>query len=156
MVDNDGGMPNFAELLDHLFKTVPGPGGKGHWSNEQAAAELARLGTPMSGAYLSQLRHGKRLNPSARSVGALATLFAVPVTYFYEIETAEKINKDLRLLSAIRDSNVESLALRARGLSPKAIDNLKGIIDHIRELERLPEEEDPADAVEQEPSSGPD
>ena len=153
MADSDGGMPDLAERLDHLFRTVPRPGGRGLWSNEQAAAELAVQGTPMSAAYLSQLRNGKRDNPSARALGALAALFAVPITYFYDVETAEKINNDLRLLSAIRDSDVQAIALRAHGLSPEGLASVKGIIDHIRKVEQLPDEGEPIDGMEQEPPS---
>jgi len=155
VADSDGGMPGLAERLDHLFRTVPRPGGRELWSNEQAAAELARQGTSMSAAYLSQLRNGKRDNPSARALGALAALFAVPINYFYDQDIAEKINNDLRLLSAIRDADIEAIALRAHGLSPEGLASVKGIIDHIRKVEQLPDEGEPADGTEQEPPARP-
>ena len=117
MGDSDGGMPDLAERLNHLFATVPRPDRQGYWTNEQAAAELARLGTPMSHAYLSQLRTGKRDNPSARHLAAIAELFAVPMEYFFNTEIADKIDADLRLLAAIRDSGVKGVALRAHGAS---------------------------------------
>lgn len=156
MADSDGGMPDLAERLDHLFRTVPRPGGRGLWSNEQASVELARQGTAMSAAYLSQLRNGKRDNPSARHLNALASLFAVPISYFFDRDTADKINNDLRLLSAIRDSDVQAIALRAHGISPEGLASVKGIIDHIRKVEQLPDEGDPTDAVEQDPPSRPE
>lgn len=156
MGDGDGGMPDLAERLNHLFRTVPRPGGRAMWTNEQAAAALTQQGTPMSGAYLSQLRTGKRDNPSARALGAIAALFAVPVTYFYDAETAAKIDNDLKLLSAIRDSDVLAIAQRAHGLSPEALASVKGIIDHIRTLEQLPDEGEPIDGLGQEPPTRPD
>jgi hypothetical protein len=156
VADSDAGMPDLAERLDHLFKTVPRPGGRGLWSNEQASMELARQGTSMSAAYLSQLRNGKRDNPSARHLNALAGLFAVPISYFFDADTAEKINNDLRLLAAIRDSDVEAIALRAHGLSPEGLASVKGIIDHIRKVEQLPDEGNPADGMEQGPTSRPE
>jgi transcriptional regulator with XRE-family HTH domain len=156
VADSDGGMPDLAERLDHLFRTVPRPGGRGLWSNEQASIELARQGTAMSAAYLSQLRNGKRDNPSARHLNALASLFAVPISYFFDADTADKINNDLRLLSAIRDSDVQAIALRAHGISPEGLASVRGIIDHIRRVEQLPDEGDSADAVEQDPPSGPE
>ncbi len=152
MADREGGLPDLAARLDHLFKTVPQPGGRGLWSNEQASVELARHGTPMSAAYLSQLRNGKRDNPSARHLNALAALFAVPISYFFDAETAEKINNDLKLLSAIRDSDVQAIALRAHGLSREGLASVKGIIDHIRKVEQLPAEGEPIDGMEQNPS----
>lgn len=156
MADSDGGMLDLATRLDHLFRTVPRGAGQGLWSNEQASIELARLGTPMSAAYLSQLRNGKRDNPSARHLNALASLFAIPLSYFFDDEIAEKINNDLKLLSAIRDSDVQAIALRAHGLSPEGLASVRGIIDHIRKVEQLPDEGDPADAVEQDPPSRPE
>lgn len=156
MADSDGGMPDLADRLDHLFRTVPRPGGLSLWSNEQASVELARQGTPMSAAYLSQLRNGKRDNPSARHLNALASLFAVPISYFFDSDVAEKINNDLKLLSAIRDSDVQAIALRAHGLSPEGLASVKGIIDHIRKVEQLPDEGDPTDAVEHDSPSRPE
>ena len=156
MGDGAGGMPDLAERLNHLFRNVPRPGGRAMWTNEQAAAALTQQGTPMSGAYLSQLRTGKRDNPSARALGAIAALFAVPVTYFYDADTAAKIDNDLKLLSAIRDSDVLAIAQRAHGLSPEALASVKGIIDHIRTLEQLPDEGEPIDGLGQEPPTRPD
>lgn len=144
MAEN-GGPPELAERLDVLFRTVVPPGGHGRWSNEQASAELTRQGTPTSAAYLSQLRHGKRVNPSARILGALAELFRVPVGYFFDQATAERIDENLPLLSALQDPEVVAVALRARGLSPGGLACVRGIIEHFRTIERLPNEGDPAD-----------
>lgn len=154
MSDDGGGMPDFAERLNHLFHTVPGPGGQGSWSNEQAAAELARLGTPMSGAYLSQLRHAKRLNPSARSVGALAVLFDVPVTYFYDRATADRIDHDLPTLPAVRDPGVRAIAVRVHGLSLPSQACVRGVVERLRTLEGLPDVADPVDFDKPEPPVG--
>ncbi len=140
MADSDGGVPDLVKRLNHLFATVPRPDRGGYWSNEQAAGELARLGTPMSHAYLSQLRTGKRDNPSARHLAAIATLFGVPMEYFFDAEVADKINADLRLLTAIRDSGVHGVAMRAQGLSAASLASLEGIIDQVRKLERLPDQ----------------
>ena len=146
MGDSDGGMPDLAPRLNHLFATVPKPDRNGYWTNEQASAELGRQGTSMSHAYLSQLRTGKRDNPSARHLAAIAALFGVPMEYFFDTEVADKINADLRLLVAVRDSGVQGVAMRAHGLSPASLASLEGIIDQVRRLERLPEQtasEDP-------------
>ena len=141
MGDNDGGMPDLGSRLNHLFATVPRPDREGYWTNEQASAELGRQGTPMSHAYLSQLRTGKRDNPSARHLAAIAALFGVPMEYFFDSDVADKINADLRLLIAVRDSGVQGIAMRVHGLSPASLASLEGVIDQIRKLERLPEQE---------------
>lgn len=145
MGDNEGGMPDLAPRLNHLFATVPRPDRQGYWTNEQAATELGQQGTPMSHAYLSQLRTGKRDNPSARHLAAIAALFGVPMEYFFDSELADRINADLRLLVAVRDSGVQGVAMRAHGLSPASLASLEGIIDQVRRLERLPESADGAD-----------
>lgn len=140
-----GGMPGLATLLDHLFATVPKPGGQDLWTNEEAAAAMTEAGAAISTAYLSQLRTGKRDNPSARHLAAIARLFEVPMEYFFDPTVAEKINADLRLVAAIRDAGVHGIALRAQGLSDASLSGLAGMIDHIRRLERLPDTEHASD-----------
>ena len=139
MSDTDGGVPGLADRLNHLFSTIPRPNRQGLWTNEQASAALAAAGNYMSDAYIGQLRNGKRNNPSARNLAAIAELFAVPVDYFFNSETAAKIDADLRLLAAVRDSGIKGLALRAQGLSPESIANLAGLIEQVRKIENLPE-----------------
>ena len=139
MSDTDGGVAGLADRLNHLFSTIPRPNRQGLWTNEQASAALAAAGNYMSDAYIGQLRNGKRNNPSARNLAAIAELFAVPVDYFFNSETAAKIDADLRLLAAVRDSGIKGLALRAQGLSPESIANLAGLIEQVRKIENLPE-----------------
>jgi hypothetical protein len=146
----EGGVPGLADRLNHLFATVPRSSRQGLWTNEQASAALAAGGTYMSDGYLSQLRSGKRNNPSARNLAAIAELFAVPVDYFFNPETAAKIDADLRLLVAVRDVGVQDLALRAHGLSAESLAGLAGIIEQVRKLEHVgePSEDDNAPPVE--------
>jgi transcriptional regulator with XRE-family HTH domain len=147
----DGGVPDLAQRLNHLFSTVPRPDRQGYWTNEQAAAALAQRGTPMSDGYLSQLRNGKKNNPSARNLSAIAELFGVPMEYFFNAETAAKIDADLRLLTAVRDVGVQGLALRASGLSAESLASLEGIIDQVRKLEHLPEQGGTGEAPDEPP-----
>ena len=142
MGEADGGVPGLADRLNHLFATIPRPGGQGLWTNEQAAAELRLRGAGMSDGYISQLRNGKKNNPSARNLASIAELFAVPVDYFFNAETAEKIDADLRLLVAVRDGGVKGLAMRAHGLSPESIASLAGIIEQVRKFEHLTDKPD--------------
>jgi hypothetical protein len=140
-------MPRLADQLDHLFATVPRPDGRALWTNEDAAAAITEAGVPTSTAYLSQLRTGKRDNPSARHLAAIARLFAVPMDYFFDRELADRIDADLRLLTAIRDAGVQTIALRAHGLSAASMSGVADMIEHIRQLERLPEpDEDRSDS----------
>ena len=139
MNEPDGGVPGLADRLNHLFSTVPKPGGKGYWTNEQAAAAVSAAGTPMSDAYIGQLRNGKRNNPSARNLAAIAELFAIPVDYFFNSDVSAKIDADLRLLTAIRDGGIQGLALRAQGLSAETISSLADIIEQVRRAQNLPD-----------------
>jgi transcriptional regulator with XRE-family HTH domain len=139
----DGGMPQLSAQLNHLFATVPRPGGRELWTAEDAAAAISAAGVAMSAAYLSQLRTGKRDNPSARHLAAIARLFEVPTDYFFDQAVAEKINADLKLLAAVRDSGVQRIALRAQVLSPESLSEIAGMIEHIRRLERIEDEDEP-------------
>ncbi|BEP13860.1 helix-turn-helix domain-containing protein [Acidothermaceae bacterium B102] len=139
MAQQEAGLPDLAARLNHLFAVVPGPSGRAPWTNDEAAAEMAAQGAAISGAYLSQLRTGKRDNPSARHLAAIAQLFGVPLEYFFEKEAATKIDADLRLLAAVRDSGVQAIALRAQGLSPQSLSSVADMIEHIRRLEQVPD-----------------
>lgn len=139
MVDAVVGVPGLADRLNHLFATVLRPNGRGPWTNEKAAAALHALGAGMSDGYLSQLRNGKKSNPSARHLAAISELFGVPVDYFFDSGTAERLDADLPLLVAVGDPEVRRLALRAYGLSPESIASLIGIIDQARKFEHLPD-----------------
>jgi transcriptional regulator with XRE-family HTH domain len=137
----ENGLPRLGAQLNYLFETVPKPDGAGLWTNEEAAAAMTESGVSISAAYLSQLRTGKRDNPSARHLSGIANLFGVPLQYFMDPDVADPINADLRLLAAMRNSDVRGIALRAHGLSPGSLGHLAGIIEQIRKLEQLPDEE---------------
>jgi len=145
VAQQDGGMPDLAARLNHLFAVVPGPGGRSLWTNDDAAAEMATKGVTMSAAYLSQLRTGKRDNPSARHLAAIRELFGVRWSTSSTKRFAAKIDADLRLLTAVRDAGVQAIALRAQGLSPQSLSSVADMIEHIRRLEQVPERPETTD-----------
>lgn len=136
MVQQDAGMSRLAAQLNHLFSTVPRPESRELWTNDDAAEAVSLAGVAISAAYLSQLRTGKRDNPSARHLAAISRLFEVPIDYFFDPEVANKINADLALLVAMRDQGVQGIALRAQGLSDASLSGLTEMIDLIRRLEQ--------------------
>lgn len=136
MAQHDGGLSGLVAQLDRLFSTIPRPDGRGLWTNEEAAAAMTRGGVQTSAAYLSQLRTGKRDNPSARHLAAVAQLFEVPVDYFFNAEVALKIDADLALVVAFRDAGVHQIALRAHGLSPEGLATVGQMVDYIRQHEQ--------------------
>lgn len=136
-VAGDEGIPGLAEKLNHLFLTVVAPTRTGLYSNDSAATALGERGITVTGTHLSHLRTGRRDNPSARLLVGLAELFGVPMGYFFDPTMESEINSELEALSALRDSDVRSLMLRAQGISPQSMEHLKGILERIRDIEGL-------------------
>ncbi|TWP34464.1 helix-turn-helix domain-containing protein [Leekyejoonella antrihumi] len=125
----------FAQLLDHLWQTVH-PLGK-PYTYEQVAAGVAAAGGEISVAYLWQLRKGERTNPTLQHIQALATFFGVPAAYFLDPEQERRINQHLDLLSAMRDTNVRNIALRAHGLGERELAALNAMVTSLREAKGL-------------------
>lgn len=119
---------------------------------------LTESGVTTSAAYLSQLRTGKWDNPSARHLAAIAGLFRVPMEYFFDEALAARIDADMKLLVAVREAGVQTIALRAHGLSPAGLTGVADIIEHIRRLEQVndPSPTNPARATSAAPGRSPD
>jgi transcriptional regulator with XRE-family HTH domain len=128
------GSRTFAEKLDHLFETVHPPGRQ--YTHEEVAAALREAGGPtISATYVWQLRTGRRDNPTKRHLEALAAFFGVPVAYFFDDDTSERIDSELDLLVALRDSGVRQVALRTLELSPQARQMVVDLIEHAARLD---------------------
>lgn len=136
------GLSGLADKLNHLFATVPAPTRSGLYSNDSAAAALAERGVSVSGVHLSHLRSGRRDNPSARLLAALAELFGVPIGYFFDPTMEDRINSELDALSALKDTRAKTLMLRAQGVSPQSMEHLEGILERIRQIEGLDDREE--------------
>jgi transcriptional regulator with XRE-family HTH domain len=127
-----------AERLDYLFRTVRAADHR-EYSNEDVATAIARdQGVTISASYLWYLRTGQRDNPTFKHLNALARFFGVPPAYFFDDETSARVEAELGLLTAMGDAGVRDIALRAAGLSPKSLDTINDIINHVRDLEGLP------------------
>lgn len=135
-VPDEGGIPGLADKLNHLFATVPKPGGGLH-TNDTAAQALNDAGVSVSSVYLSHLRLGRRTNPSARLLAAIAQVFGVPIAYFFDNDLEEKVNADLATLASMRDNDVKGLMLKAHGLSRPNLRLLEELVDTIRKGEGL-------------------
>ena len=95
-------------------------------------------GPTISSTYIWQLRTGKRDNPTKKHLEALAAYFRVPVAYFFDDEAAERIDAELDLLVAMRDSGVRSIALRTVGFDAQSLDTVRSVVDQLRTLQKLP------------------
>ncbi len=129
------GSRTLAEKLDHLFRTVHPPGRGEHSFQEVAEAIRARGGPTISATYLWQLRKGVRDNPTKKHLEALADFFGVSPAYFFDDDSAARIDAQLDMLAALRDANVRQIALRAVGLSPDSLSVVAEMIERVSQLE---------------------
>ena len=140
MAEDDGpGRTTLAAKLDRLFRSIH-PRGRGEYTFEEVADAVRRAGGPtISATYVWQLRKGLRDNPTKKHLEALADFFGVSPVYFFDDAAAARIDAELELLAALRDTGVRQLALRAHGLSPASLTTLAHMIERVRELEGLPD-----------------
>jgi len=109
-----------------------------------AAAISAATGRHVSAAYLGQLKNGTRAEPSYSIIEAIARYFGVTPDYFSaDDDTARQTEDELRLLDALRDNGVRSIALGADGLSPRSLAAIADVVRAYRASEGLPEAPDP-------------
>jgi transcriptional regulator with XRE-family HTH domain len=127
-----------AEKLDLLFRTRH-PAGRGEFTYEEVAEGIRRLGGPtIAVTQLWQLRTGKQDNPRKSQIEALAAFFRVPVSYFFaDDEETARLHARLELLAAMRNNDVERIALRAADLSPESLRAIAQIIEQARHIEGL-------------------
>ncbi|MFI1434983.1 hypothetical protein [Streptomyces lydicus] len=102
-------------------------------------------GGAISGTYLWELTTGRKRNVTVEQLDVLAQYFGVPSEYFLNDDVTDRVDTQLRLLAALRDTKVRNLALRAEGLSPQSLDALLTMVNEARRLQNLPNVEDCAD-----------
>jgi transcriptional regulator with XRE-family HTH domain len=127
-----------AAKLNKLFEVMRKPTAPALSNAAAAAAITAQTGVSISPAYLWQLRNGMKTNPTVQHLRAIADFFGVPASYLIDRDNNSKIEAQLELLQALRDSGVRDLAMRASGLTPETISSLAAMIDQARKLEQLP------------------
>lgn len=132
-----------ADKLNHLFRTVH-PGDRGPYSNEEVASAIRESGESMSATYLWLLRRGERTNPTMRHLQALAGFFGVPPAYFFDDAVTRRTDRDLELLSSLRQLGTKRVALRtvlaSAGLSEASQQLVQQVVDRCLELEGLASE----------------
>jgi transcriptional regulator with XRE-family HTH domain len=144
MAGGNGQESVVAERLNHLFATVHPEGRRPYSLREVADAINAEAGrTVISASYLSQLRGGQRTEPSHSRLLAIARFFGVDVDYFSAGAPGDEADEQAEFLTAMRDSGVRSVALRARGLSESSLAVVSAVIENARRLEQLPDPESP-------------
>ena len=125
-----------AQRLDNLFRTVRRDDGR-EFSHREVAEAVTAGGEPISHSYIGQLRAGDKDNPTIKHLRALARFFGVPVEYFTNEEIAADVDRELRMLTALKDLQIKTVALR-RTLLPEAersLSELARIVEVIRDIE---------------------
>ena len=134
MSEDDASAGVIAARLQRLWEIRPAS------LRDVAEAITAQTGREVSAQYLSQLRNGQRTEPAFSIIAAIATYFGVTPDYFYAPDgTARHAEDELRLLHALRDAGVRTLALSADGLSPASLATITEVIRNFRASEGLPE-----------------
>nr|WP_240968475.1 XRE family transcriptional regulator [Streptomyces sp. HNM0575] len=123
-----------AEKIDKLFKSIT-PGGREYTYEEVARGCSELSGGTFSKTYIWQLRTGQRDNPTKRHLEALAAYFHVPVAYFFDEDTAERIDTQIALASAMRNAEVRDIALRAMSMDDAGRASLLRIIAEVTGLQ---------------------
>jgi transcriptional regulator with XRE-family HTH domain len=132
MSESSAGIPDLAAKLQHLFRTIPRPDGQGWYTNEVMVQAVADQGVQLTVQHLSSLRNGRRNNPSARLLAAIAAVFGVPVDYFFDADEERRVNEDLQTLTQLR--RVGGLRLRGE-IDPKGLLELLDALQQIRQME---------------------
>ncbi|OBG76723.1 XRE family transcriptional regulator [Mycobacterium sp. E2462] len=134
-ISGDG---ELAARLNKLFEVMHSPSTPPLSNAAAAAAITEKTGVPISPAYLWQLRNGIKTNPTVTHLRAIAQFFGLPASYLIDSEADPAVDAQLNLLQALRDHKVRDLAARASGLTTQSLNSVAAMIDHLRELERLP------------------
>lgn len=141
MADRAGrGDTLLADRLDHLFRTVH-PKDRGPFTHAEVAAAInaAAGGNIISATYVWQLRTGRRDNPTRRHLSGLAAFFGVSPVYFFDDTETSRDTVPAELVTALKDDGVREVALRAAGLSDRALGAIREMIESARAVESVPD-----------------
>jgi len=78
------------------------PAGGRPISTRALAARVKAQGGSISPTYISELRTGKRSNPTMEHIVGLAAAFGVPAGYFTDPEVAARVDKELDRLEQFK------------------------------------------------------
>ncbi|CAM5285208.1 MULTISPECIES: helix-turn-helix transcriptional regulator [Streptomyces] len=126
-------MSSLAGKVDKLFTTIRANGRE--YTYEEVARGCSELsGGTFSKTYVWQLRTGQRTNPTKRHLEALAAFFRVPVAYFFDDDTADRVDSQLALASAMGNAEVRDIALRAMSMDDSGRKSLARIIREVSKM----------------------
>ncbi|GAA4209667.1 hypothetical protein GCM10022252_76500 [Streptosporangium oxazolinicum] len=118
------------ERLRHLFATLKNLETGQPYSPGEASAAIAAAGTPITEQALAELVSGERRWALLNEVTGIARLFGVPVEYLIgDEEIRERVESQLALLTAMKDQQIQQIALRAAGLDDSARRRIAHVIE---------------------------
>ena len=127
-----------ADRLDQLFRTVH-PKDRGPYTPAEVAEAINGSAGErvISSTYIWQLRTGRRDNPTQRHLAALAAFFGVSPLYFFDQPERDRETIPPELEAALQDQDLRAMALRASGLSGRALRAITDMIESARTVEGL-------------------
>ena len=120
----------FADRLNRLFESLNAPA-----TSMEAVTFIRAFGAKMSGPYMSQLRSGRRVNPSLRTIKAIAEYFHVEPAYFLDDDYYAMIDARLTWNSLMHDDSVRRIGVGVSELSPETRDKVADLVDRLRHRE---------------------
>lgn len=130
------GLPELASQLEYLVKNVPAPPGYRRWTNELIAAQVSKqAGIEISMHHIAHLRAGRRNNPSAHLLMALASVFGVPVGFFADPREEARVRERLDAIAALNSPDVQVMAARGQVDVGTVIEVLRAMNALAREAE---------------------
>ena len=145
---------SISENLDHLFKTIrPDPGSDDEYTYAHVQARCTEMGYKISDATVQLIRNGERPNPTASTMEALAKFFGVPVGYFFNEAEQLLVDEELELLVLMQNPEFRTIALRAAGLTSGNRQLLLQVIETMRTISGVPDDQPAAGAADEAHSS---
>ena len=99
-----------SEKLTRLFEVLHPPGGR-ELSTREVARRVKAHGGSISPSYISELKSGKKTNPSLEQVKWLAAAFGVSAGYFTDDEVADRVDAELDRLAELQQAKPELVEL---------------------------------------------
>jgi len=113
-------LDSFAVRLNRLFDTVYPPG-RGPYCSRELVTALENRGLALSAPYLSQLRLGRRGNPSLETMELIAEFFGIRIDYFTGRDESyrRRLDDELYWLALSRNSGIRRVTTALIQLPPK-------------------------------------
>ncbi|MFC8383229.1 helix-turn-helix domain-containing protein [Nocardia sp. NPDC057272] len=128
--------PTLSEKINYLFETVH-PKARGPWSHPEV-----HRATGISIGMLSELRNGKKVNPTMETLQKLAVFFGVDPAYFFSTPKSAEIREQLEQVKGLRAlamsldaSEAELVIARMSTLSSNSLRALAEMVETLRGLE---------------------